>query len=559
MFYLFFLLVSSLPALKSLFSPGFFDSFDGGFHLVRLIHFYNEITQGQFPVRFGTQMAFGFGYPVFNFFYPLVYYLGSLIHFFGFSFGSSLKLIIAASFILSAIFCYHWLRQYFNSIASLAGAFLYIYSPYRFSVNFVSTSMGTILAFVFAPLLMLGITKYLIKKNKSSLSLISISTSLLLLSHNVSAMIFISIAVFYINYLIIIFRPNFRQIKNIIYSLILAFGLASFFIIPMVHDLKYVKLSSNIAFNYFDHFPTFKQLIYSPWGYGSSITGPNDKESFQIGIAQWFILGFSTFLFFIKSITQKIKSNTDKIFPFFLFAFLITIFFMLSESNLIWQHLKIIQQIQYPWRLLMATTLIAPFFTAWAIDNLKKNFRPFFFLFITLLAFYCNRNHFLTPNFYRYPDQHYIENQNLFYGSTDIAWESRPIWSNFTPNKFPQTPFITNPDILKYQILKPKPGQRLNLQTDTQNPTTLTLNQYYYPNWLVKNNNQVINSYPDPQNGLLTIDVPQGSNNITINYQSTPVQNISNYISLISFAILIFLILKPRIRTTLFSSAKISS
>jgi len=41
-------------------------------------------------------------------------------------------------------------------------------------------------------------------------------------------------------------------------------------------------------FNFKDHFPFIKQLIFSPWGHGASLWGPGDGMSFQVGIINWF-------------------------------------------------------------------------------------------------------------------------------------------------------------------------------------------------------------------------------------------------------------------------------
>jgi hypothetical protein len=56
---------------RTLFQPGYFTTHDGDFHIARTFHLIYELQQGQFPVRFATQAAFGHGYPTFLFFYPL--------------------------------------------------------------------------------------------------------------------------------------------------------------------------------------------------------------------------------------------------------------------------------------------------------------------------------------------------------------------------------------------------------------------------------------------------------------------------------------------------------
>ena len=66
-----FLILLSIPAIWALIPPGYFYTHDGVFHLVRLAHFYNELKNGQFPVRWAHDLAYGFGYPLFNYIAPL--------------------------------------------------------------------------------------------------------------------------------------------------------------------------------------------------------------------------------------------------------------------------------------------------------------------------------------------------------------------------------------------------------------------------------------------------------------------------------------------------------
>ena len=158
------LLLLSIPAISALLPPGYFYTHDGAFHLVRLSHFYNEIARGQFPVRVGTEMAFGYGYPIFNYFYPLLYYLGSFFHFLGLSLGESLKIIIALATLGSVLAFYKWLRCHFDKWPSFLGALFYLYTPYRFVATYVSGNFGTVLDFLFLPLVLLSVFGMVIKK-----------------------------------------------------------------------------------------------------------------------------------------------------------------------------------------------------------------------------------------------------------------------------------------------------------------------------------------------------------------------------------------------------------
>lgn len=543
---LFLLALFCLPSFKSLWQPGFFDSHDGNYHLVRLMHFFQELKNGQFPVRFGTNMAFGYGYPVFNFFYPLPYYLGSLIHLFGFDFSSSIKLMIATSFIFSGFFCFLWLRSHFNRLPSFVGAVLFSYTPYRFLVNYVSLSIGTILSFVFIPLILLAISRFILNNQRKYLPLLSVSLACLITSHNVSALISFPFVLTYT--LVLLFQKkqfNFTNIRSLLLSLLLSLGLSSFFLIPMIHDLAYVNLGRHVAVDYIHHFPTIKQLIYSPWGHGYSVLGSADRESFQVGIVQWLMVVLTLAYFIVKKILRQTYSTSDKLAFMFLIIFVITVFLMLPSSTIIWDHLPLMPQIQFPWRLLFVTTLIVPFLAAKFLSLYKNKSLYFLSLFFILLAYRGNHNHFFTRNFHRYPDNHYLSNQKIYYGSADIAWETRPRWVNFIPSNLPDTLIAQNP-LVKIKSLDLSPKEKIKVKINATTDTSLTFNFFHYPNWQAKlgSSEQNLHSLPmsPDSSGLATINIPSGQNLLSISYAPTPIQQSADTITLFSLIILIFII-----------------
>jgi len=80
------------PLLRS----GFIPTHDGEYHLIRFWQFDKNIRLGDFFPRWAPDLNAGFGSPLFNFFYPLPNYLGEFWYLLGFSFISSLKLVLAS-------------------------------------------------------------------------------------------------------------------------------------------------------------------------------------------------------------------------------------------------------------------------------------------------------------------------------------------------------------------------------------------------------------------------------------------------------------------------------
>jgi len=547
------LLLLSIPAISALFPPGYFYTHDGAFHLVRLSHFYNELAHGQFPVRMGSQMAFGYGYPIFNYFYPLLYYLGSLFHFLGFPFGESLKIIILISTIGSVFAFYLWLRCHFDKWPAFAGALFYLYTPYRFVATYVSGNLGTVLDFLFLPLVLFSVFGAIAKKKNFYFLSFSLSFALLILSHNISALIFLPFIIFYIFFLIHQNRSGKKMLLKVTFFTILAIGLSSFFLIPAIFESQYVQLSTRIAENYRDHFVTLRQLIYSKWGYGYSGVGPNDGISFQIGIAQWVVVAL-TFIIFLEKITSYIllclRVTREEGLPtarrygalaggklaagpasWIFFIFLASTFFMLPQSEIIWSNIKFMQQIQFPWRFLGVTMFCTSFLATWLVTKIR--FKLIVIIFFTLLLLRGNINNLRPMDTTRYPDSYYLENIGLYFGSTDTSWENLPMGVTKAPKKFPAAKFIAEDPTAKITEIAQSASEKLRLNIQSQKPFSLTLNTFYLPMWQVTLDGKQITISPNQQ-GLIEVKVPEGIHELSLRLKRTTLQKAADMISVVS-------------------------
>ena len=194
-----FLIILTLPAVKSLAIPGFYTSHDGETHTARIAQYYLALKDGQIPPRLAPTLYNGLGSPIFVYIYPLPYILGSLIHQIGFSYVDSFKAIMALSFIASGLFSYLWLKEVMHSQkAAFLGALYYVWIPYRFSLIYVRASISEMLAYTFLPLTLFCITKLAIHKNLTWAALTSVSIATVLLSQNLVALITLPIIVTYL-------------------------------------------------------------------------------------------------------------------------------------------------------------------------------------------------------------------------------------------------------------------------------------------------------------------------------------------------------------------------
>src|SRR5258708_28033380 len=77
-----FVLTFSFWTVLPLFHAGFFPMHDDT-QVARVFEMGQALKDGMFPVRWVSDLGYGYGYPVFNFYAPLAYYFGGILVLFG--------------------------------------------------------------------------------------------------------------------------------------------------------------------------------------------------------------------------------------------------------------------------------------------------------------------------------------------------------------------------------------------------------------------------------------------------------------------------------------------
>lgn len=121
-------LLAAWPVLRS----GYPTIGDGLNHYYRLVEFAHLLRQGVWFPRWAPDLAYGFGYPLFNYYPPLTYYLGALLHGLGLSFAHSLLGVYLLAWALAVTGAYAAARDRWGAAAGLLAAAAYGLSPYLY-------------------------------------------------------------------------------------------------------------------------------------------------------------------------------------------------------------------------------------------------------------------------------------------------------------------------------------------------------------------------------------------------------------------------------------------
>ncbi len=529
------LLLICLPAVKDLFIPGGFTSHDLNHHVIRQISMNKLLSEGQFPPRWSGEINHEYGYPVFLFNYPLPPLIGEIIHQLGFGFVDSVKGVFLISILISGVGMYLFLKSLFNNrLAAVLGAIFWIYAPVRFLNVYVAAALGNALACGIIPYLFWCTTE-VIKTGKTKWVIWGgMFLSLLIMTHNVSVVMFIPVlALFVILNLFQNLNNQRSRIKfgmTIVYMFLIGFGISAWFWIPSLWDKQYIRYDQFMAGFYQERFIDFYSLIRSKWGYGSDFSN-------QIGLVH---LGMMGGLIGIMVWFRKVR-EVRWMGGFILSIFILSIFLTQKISLPLWDNLPLLSYIQFPNRWLTVTVFAACIATALVIKYLPH--QKILVVSLIILVIYANRNHWHINQSTNHSEDYY---RNL--KTTATAYDEHlPIWAK---------PMTVDP-ISKVQSEKGAVGiitnhsNLIKAQITTDQATPVKINQYYFPGWKVLvDGKQVEVNYlqPGEDHGLMMINLPSGKHLVEAKFSETWPRMIADGISGLSLLLISGLFLRSLTR-----------
>lgn len=522
---------------------GFFGVSDD-IHIAWLYEMDRTIKMLQFPPRFVPDLSFGFGYPLFNFVYPLPFYIGEVFHLVGFSLVDSIKIVFGLSIPLSMYFMYKFLKQFLSYELALSGAVLYVYMPYRATEIFVRGTIGEIIAFVFLPLIGLAILK-LTEENagRKWISITALAVAALILSHNIMAYMFMPFAlILLIARIIWIVKDKKAALLKSCIGLFLGLVVPIYFWFPAIYESRLVHYDT--VFNFYDHFPTLKQLVIPFFGYGASVPGPYDTMSFYIGLTGLSVVLLGLGFFILR---LRLFSREEKLMFFWgLLIFGVSIFMMNYRSAFVWRSIPLLPYFQFPWRFLALVAFASPLFL---LGFSKTKHRTWVALIVTGAAITLNFTYFKTSEYLGRGDNYYL-NRYIPYPTASTEYQK-------TGEEYLRLPLDTQVRPNKLFPRADSDGQAIDVDTENalaakiitgNNFGGYVLNyyKYFFPGWSAKIDGKGVPIVSGKPYGQITVAVPSGVRTVEVYYRESGLRLVFDLMSLIGLGVCVFLVVKKQ-------------
>src|SRR5688572_27632083 len=174
------------------------DVADAPNHLLRIYAITHSMQQGSLYPRWLPDLYLGYGYPLLNFYAPATYFVGAALHAIGLSVYASLQWTGMAALALGAAGAFTLARA-LGGGSRAAGAIAvvaYVCAPYSFITNLlVRAAIPEALALGLFPWLLYATLRVVTRPSRGALAALTIGIALLVLTHNVSALITLPIVI----------------------------------------------------------------------------------------------------------------------------------------------------------------------------------------------------------------------------------------------------------------------------------------------------------------------------------------------------------------------------
>ena len=535
---------AALLAGSALLRPGFYDSHDGLLNVHRLFELEKCLADGQIPCRWVPDMGAGYGYPLFNFYPPLPSAVAEGFRLLGASLLDAIKWAFLLGLVVGAFGMYRLAARFFGPAGAVLAAVLYVFAPYQAIDIFVRGALGEAWGMALLPLVFLTGHRCLTEPGRALRHALpcALCWAALLLTHDLVALM---ATPFYAAWLLVSWRMSRRSPVPAVLAHALALGLAAFFLLPLLFELRHVhadtlrELYSWARFE--NNFLSATQLLGAPtaWGYGA--LGTHNQMSLFIGRIHLLLGGGAVGLCVFAWLRERRVDASGTAALTLGVAALVAAFMILPASRFLWEAIPPLSFLQFPWRFLAITSFGLAFAAGWLV-YWARDHGPVGLAIVavaTVAAIATSWSWFRPSAMHVVPDQ-------VLANEWEIA-KARHGLFDFLPRSVDLEHFLANPpaslpapvhapptvDLTKLERTTNRIGFDARVRGDEM--AQVRINVFDFPGWTLEVDGRFEDfTASDDRLGRLHVGLSPGAHTVVARFENTPVRSFGNAASLLS-------------------------
>lgn len=519
---------------------------DGLIHYYRLVEFAHLLQAGVWFPRWASDLAYGFGYPLFNFYPPLTYYLGTGFLAFGLIFEHSLLAVYAMAFALATVGAYQLGRALWGEVGGWVAAGVYATAPYLYFNTLARGALPETLALGLLPWALWAYVGLARTRTRARVALAVVVYAALLLTHFLTA--FVAVPLLLLVYgLALPQRWTWRDLWRALGVGLWALALAGFFLLPALLETGTVQigqLTNPGDLDFRNHFLPLTGLFAWPQPFDARlvfIEVPPSLSTMALMLASTAV-GLTIWRARALSVSAHVLGLA--------LVFGVYVFFTQAASQPLWEALPLARILQFPWRLVGPASLLLALLTAasvWGLAQRLKMATQWQLANLPLvLCFFFALSWSFAPQ-YQVPFPPVVASLTAYELTGQLGTTST---GEFLPNTVKELPPAnTLQAAYQAQTIIPRvgplpPGVQLLEQTASvqaatatvQTPitATLTFQWFAFPGWSATLDGQPVAIIPSDPHGLITLTVPPGQHHLALTFGLTPLRGAAITLSIVA-------------------------
>ncbi len=569
------ILLLALIAAIPLWGPGLVNTRGGGdspFLLQRTLDMAENLRYGTIPVRWMSHAAYDLGYPFFNHYAALPYYLSGGLTVLGvppliaIQATQTLGLILSA--LTMALWAYRIHKHRFGVLVSVAA---YVFAPFHLVNLYVrGDSLSEFYAFVWYPLILWTIDQLADRpaaehRQFRLIVAVSLAYSALILTHNVSLLIFSPFALLYA---LLRLRPRALTMKAWMDTLLIAVApfilgmlITAWFWVPALVEVRYGQLGTTFTEGYFHYSRHFRglNLIQPRLAFDYRVpSSTKEAGAFATGLVQAGFALLGSVLIVLRIV--KGRSSDQEFAPrpvtasMLILGLLVATLMITPLSRLLWTHLPLLETTQFPWRFLSIQALYTAILTGSIVPPAGRQseqsgrseiVRGIVTAVISVIVV-------LSAMLNLHPDRLHIDE--------DVTWDTLLLYETFTGNigttiRYEYLPADIVPRLYisesvidgmgavkvdgdatveAVQLRRTPTLRRWHLDLD-DGPVRVVFPLNAWPGWWASVDGERTQVAPVEGSGRLSLTLPSGEHDVTLRLGATPVRGGASAISLLAW------------------------
>lgn len=534
------LLIASIAAWPLWREAGLLNTRGGGdspFLLQRVHQLATALRDGHFPVRWMPHANYGYGYPFFNYYAPLSIYIPAGLHILGFSIVASIKLTQLLGFWLAGGAMYRLATNWFgDKWVGLLASSAYTLAPFHLVNVYVrGDSLAEFWAMALYPVVLWAADR----PGKSGTIWLGISYSALVLSHNISAMIFTPFLLLYV-----LWRAwqgqdrrlDWMALRHSGTGVALGLLLSAWFWLPALAETGLAQTDPVTSgyFHYSNHFLD-SNLVQPSLLFDFDVAGGG---AFRMGLVQVVFVFVGLVGFFTNQYATRNTKYLLRI-AYSVLALFIATFMLTSLSTFLWANLPLLPFTQFPWRFLSVQAfggaMIAGGIGLWRGREVVAP-AGIVILLITALG-QLKTDHLPLSDVDITAER--LGEYEWFIGNigTTVSAEYLPHTVSVRPYTGSSVEIVGDPNIAE-SVGSSAVGElskwrsvRQTWRVVAQQRDVLIIPTLYWPGWVAEADGEELAVTPAEGSGLITVDVPAGEYTLTLKLTRTPPRLLAELLS----------------------------